>query len=134
MNGGTPRLTGYTLSNAVSVTVRDLDKIAGAVDDSLAAGATTLDSVAFRVEDPAKAQQQAREQAMAQAKAKAQTLASSAGVSIAGVASISETSATPVPPINYGAFAGAAVRDTATPVQVGTNEILVTVNVEYLIG
>jgi uncharacterized protein len=133
-NGGTPRLTGYTLSNAVSVTVRDLDKIGDAVDDSLAAGATTLDSVAFRVEDPAKAQQQAREQAMAQAKAKAQTLASSAGVSIAGVASISESSATPPPPIYYGAAAGAAVRDTATPVQVGTNEILVTVNVEYLIG
>jgi uncharacterized protein YggE len=133
-NGGTPRLTGYTLSNAVSVTVRDLDKLAGAVDDSLAAGATTLDSVSFRVEDPAKAQQQAREEAMAQAKAKAQTLASGAGVSITGIASISENSATPVPPIYYGAAAGAVARDAATPVQTGTNEILVTVNVEYLIG
>ena len=42
-----------------------------------------VDGVSFRVDDPAKAQQQAREQTMAQAKSKAQTLASGAGVSIA---------------------------------------------------
>lgn len=134
-NSGTPRLTGYTLSNSIAVTVRNLDKIGDAIDDGLAAGATTLDGVSFRVDDPAKAQQQAREEAMAQAKAKAQTLASGAGVSIAGVASISEV-ASPVPyPIFYGAAqAGAALKDIATPVQVGTNEVDVTVTVEYLIG
>jgi uncharacterized protein len=133
-NGGNPRLTGYTLSNAVSVTVRDLDKLGDAIDDGLAAGATTLDGVSFRVDDPAKAQDQARKEAMAQAKAKAQTLASGAGVSITGVASISETAA-PVPPIYYGgAQFGAIAKDAATPVQVGTNEVIVTVTVEYLIG
>jgi uncharacterized protein YggE len=133
-NGGNPRLTGYTLSNGVSVTVRDLNKLGDAIDDGLAAGATTLDGVSFRVDDPAKAQEQARKEAMAQAKAKAQTLASAAGVSISGVASISESSA-PVPPIYYGgAQFGAAVKDSATPVQVGTNEVMVTVTVEYLIG
>jgi len=133
-NGGNPRLTGYTLSNGVSVTVRDLNKLGDAIDDGLAAGATTLDGVSFRVDDPAKAQDQARKDAMAQAKAKAQTLASAAGVSISGVASISETAA-PVPPIYYaGAQFGAALKDSATPVQVGTNEVMVTVSVDYLIG
>ena len=86
------------LSNGVSVTLRDLDKIGDAIDDGLAAGATTLDGVTFRVDDPAKAQEQARKQAMTQAKSIADTLASSAGVSIKGVASISETTGpTPVP-------------------------------------
>jgi uncharacterized protein len=133
-NGGNPRITGYTLSNAVAITVRDLDKIGDAVDDALAAGATTLDSVSFRVDDPAKAQDQARTQAMAQAKAKAQTLASGASVSITGVASISENTATPIPPVYFGAMASAAARDAATPVETGTNDIIVNVTVEYLIG
>ena len=133
-NGGNPRLTGYTLSNGVSVTVRDLDKLGDAIDDGLAAGATTLDGVSFRVDDPAKAQDQARKEALAQAKAKAQTLALGAGVSITGVASISETAA-PIPPIYYGgAQFGAMAKDAATPVQVGTNDVMVTISVEYLIG
>ncbi|TMC59411.1 MAG: DUF541 domain-containing protein, partial [Chloroflexi bacterium] len=90
--------------------------------------------VSFRVDDPAKAQDQARKEALAQAKAKAQTLASGAGVSITGVASISETAA-PIPPIYYGgAQFGAIAKDAATPVQVGTNDVMVTISVEYLIG
>lgn len=132
---GTPRLTGYTLSNAVSVTVRDLNKLGDAIDDGLAAGATTLDGVSFRVDDSARAEQQAREQAMAQAKAKAQTLATAAGVSITGVASISEISAPLPQPMYYDAARLRAIaQDAATPIQVGTNEVIVTVTVEYLIG
>jgi len=134
-NGNPPKLTGYTLSNGVAVTIRDLDKIGDAIDDGLAAGATTLDGVTFRVDDPAKAQAQARQQAMAQAKSMADTLASSAGVSITGVASISESSA-PMPyPIAFDAGkAQALAADSATPVSVGTNDVIVTVSVVYLIG
>ena len=133
-NGQAPKLTGYMLSNAVAVTIRDLDKIGDAIDDALAAGATTLDGVTFRVEDPARAEQQAREEAMAQAKSKAETLASAAGVRITGVSSISETSA-PVPyPVYYGGEKGAGgALDVSTPIQTGTNEVVVTVAVVYLI-
>jgi len=130
-----PRITGYQLSNAVAVTVRDLSKLGDAIDNSLAAGATTLDSVSFRVADQAGAESQARTAAMTEAKATAQTLASAAGVSISGVSSIAEAVA-PVPyPVYYGAMAGAAAgKDVSTPVQPGTNEITVTVTVVYLIG
>ncbi|OGO51907.1 MAG: hypothetical protein A2V84_10760 [Chloroflexi bacterium RBG_16_70_13] len=133
-NGSTPRLTGYTLTNAVAVTIRDLDDAAGAVDGAMAAGATTLDSVTFRVADQASAERDAREAAMAEAKAKAQTLARAAGVAIEGVASITETVA-PIPyPVYYGAMAGTALRDVQTPILAGTNEVAVTVSVVYLIG
>jgi len=133
-NGSTPRLTGYTLTNAVAVTIRDLDDAAGAVDGAMAAGATTLDSVTFRVADQASAERDAREAAMAEAKAKAQTLARAAGVAIEGVASITETVA-PIPyPVYYGAMAGTALRDVQTPILAGTNEVAVTVAVVYLIG
>jgi uncharacterized protein YggE len=133
-NGSAPRLTGFTLTNAVAVTIRDLDVAAGAVDGAMAAGATTLDSITFRVANQTAAERDAREAAMAEAKTKAQTLAGAAGVSIEGVASITETVA-PIPyPVYYGVMAGAAVRDVATPIQAGTNEVSVTVAVVYLIG
>lgn len=133
-NGNPAKLTGYTLSNTVAVTVRDLDKVGDAIDKGLAAGATTLDGVTFRVEDQAAAEQQARQQAMTEARARADTLATGSGVTITGVASISETSA-PVPyPVDFGGARAAGVaQDVATPVETGTNEVVVTVAVSYLI-
>jgi uncharacterized protein YggE len=132
-NTNPPRLTGYTLTNSVAVTIRDLEVAGAMIDAAMAAGATTLDSITFRVADQTAAEKDAREAAMTEAKAKAQTLAAAAGVSIDGVASISETVA-PIPyPVYYGAMAGAAVRDAATPVEAGTNEVSVTVAVTYVI-
>lgn len=132
--GGTQgRLTGFMITNAVSATVRDLDRVSDAVDGAMAAGATTVDGVTFRVEDQAAAEAQARTQAMAQAKAKAAQLASAAGVSIVGVASIAEGSASVPVPMPYAAGAKAAALDASTPIQVGTNEIEVSVSVSYLI-
>jgi uncharacterized protein len=132
-NTNPPRLTGYVLSNAIAVTVRDIEKVGDAIDDALAAGATTLDGVGFRVADQASAEAQARTAAMTEAAAKAKTLADAAGVSIKGVASISETVAAIPYPIYYaGAAAGA--KDVQTPVQPGTSDVSVTVAVVYLIG
>ena len=134
VNTNPPRITGYSLSNGVAVTIRNLDKVGDAIDNSLAAGATTLDGVSFRVDDPARAQKQARTDAMAQAKASADALAAAAGVTITGVASITET-ATPVPyPIFYGTASGAPAKDMATPIQPGTTDVTLTVSVVYLIG
>ncbi|HEY2915602.1 MAG TPA: SIMPL domain-containing protein [Candidatus Limnocylindrales bacterium] len=130
-----PHITGYQFSNSVAVTLHDLAKVGDAIDAALAAGATSLDGVSFRVADEAGAEAQAREAAMTEARAKAQTLASAAGVSISGVASISETMA-PVPyPIAYGgAAAPADGKSVPTPVQPGTTDVSVTIAVVYLIG
>ena len=130
-----PHITGYQFSNSVSVTIRDLDKVGDAIDNGLAAGATSLDGVSFRVADEAGAEAQAREAAMTEAKAKAQTLASAAGVSITGVASISEQVAGTPYPIYYGAAAAPdAGKAVPTPVQPGTTDVTVTIAVVYLIG
>lgn len=136
LNTNPPRLTGYQLSNAVAVTVRDLDKLGDAIDNALASGATSLDGVSFRVADQTAAEAQARQAAMTDAKAKAKTLADAAGISISGVASINETVA-PVPyPIYYGSNAAGApgAKDVQTPVAPGSTEVTVTVAVVYLIG
>jgi uncharacterized protein YggE len=134
-NTNPPKLTGYQLSNAIAVTVRDLDRLGDAIDGALASGATSLDGVSFRVADQAAAEGQARQAAIDEAKAKAKTLADAAGISIGGVASISETVA-PVPyPVYYG-FGAATPKatDIQTPVAAGSTEVTVTVAVVYLIG
>lgn len=133
-NGNPPRLTGYQIVNAVQATVRKLDTISDVVDGALSSGATTLDGITFRVDDPATAEAQARDAAMKNARTKADALAKAAGVSITGVSSISEQSGSIPVPIPY--LAGGAAGDKAaasTPIQVGTNEVDVTVSVVYLI-
>jgi uncharacterized protein len=135
VNANAPRIVGYQFSNSLAATVRKLDVLGDAIDDALAAGATSLDSVTFRVDDETKAEAQARTAALADAKAKADALASGAGVSIQGVSSITETIAPTPYPIFYGQSAAGAPADKqiATPVQPGTNEVSVTVAVVYLI-
>jgi len=132
-NGTPPKLTGYQIVNAVQATVRKLDTISDVIDGALAAGATTLDGITFRVDDPAAAEAQARDAAMKNARAKADALAKAAGVSITGVSSITEQSGSTPVPVPYSAALAAPDKVASTPVQVGTNEVDVSVSVVYLI-
>lgn len=133
-SGKAPQIVGYELRNGVSVTVRDLDLVGAAIDGALAAGATTLDSLSLRVGDPTTAERGAREQAVAAARSKADTLARAAGTSITGVASISENVATPPWPVWRDAAGMALVPDAAaTPIEPGTADVEITVNVVYVI-
>ena len=131
-NGASPRITGYELRNGVVATVRDLAHLADAVDGSLAGGGSTLDGIAFRLDDPTGAEAQARSQAMKAARAKADALASAAGVTIIGVASINEESTSAPWPVPYAG--GAKADAVATPILPGTSDISITINVVYLMG
>lgn len=129
-DGKPPVLTGYELSNAVEVTIRDLAGIGGVIDGSLAAGATSMEGLAFRVDDPTDAERAARLGAMAQARARADVLAEAAGVAIARVDAVVEGGDwSPGPPRPMAARL--AMSDAATPVEGGTVEVIVSVTVTY---
>ncbi len=129
----TATLTGYSFTNLVKATVRDLDKLPAVIDDGVTAGATQVQGISFRVDDPKPLQVQARDLAVADARSKADALAKAAGVSIRGVVSVSESSYTPSP-IYYSAGSADMAKEASTPVQSGTTTIQVTVTVTYLIG
>jgi uncharacterized protein YggE len=129
----TQRITGYQLQNTVTVTVRDLSKVSDVLDDSVIAGATTVNGISFDVADRTAAEAQARTAAMVDAKAKADTLASAAGVSITGVASISESVSTPIWYAPEMSAAGAAQDRASTPVMPGSTDVTISVSVSYLI-
>ena len=92
----------------MNVVVRDLSKVGDLIDDAIAAGATTVDGVTFRVNDPSGAEAQARKAAVDDAKAKAEALASAAGVRITGVTGISDVGGSMPYPAVYERAAVAA--------------------------
>ena len=132
-----PVITGFQTDNIVSITIRDISKVGDTIDAAVGAGATSVNGITFRVDNPTTVEAQARQAAMLDAKAKADTLATAAGVTIRGVASISEVSASTPQPIYYDkAAAGSAPAADArvtTPVQPGTVETDIMVTVVYLI-
>jgi uncharacterized protein len=133
-NGSSPRLVGQQFTNTVKVTVRNLKSVATVVDDAIAAGATTVQGIGFRLNDPKMAQAQARALAMADARAKADALTAAAGVSIKGFASINETTVQTSTVAYLGALDAARAAAPSTPIQTGTTDIVVQVSVSYLIG
>jgi uncharacterized protein YggE len=132
-NNGQGKLTGFQVVNEVAITVRDVTKVGDLVDAGVAAGATSVDGVTFRVNDETAAEGQARTAAVADARAKANALAGAAGVTISGVESIVEQSDTTPPPLPFAAAAPA--KDAAsTPVSPGTTEVDIVVTVVYQLG
>ncbi|MBX0327859.1 SIMPL domain-containing protein [Oscillochloris sp. ZM17-4] len=83
-------VTGYTVSNQVSVTIRDLAQAGGLLDQVVQAGANRIYGVSFSVADPSAALAQARDKAVADAKARAEQLAGQAGATVGQVLVISE--------------------------------------------
>jgi uncharacterized protein YggE len=129
-----PRVTGYQLSNAVEATIRTIDAAGGLIDAALAAGATSLDGLSFRLADPSDALAKARRLAVADGRARAETLAGEAGVQLGRVVAISEGgSIAPGPPLPMAELQMKSA-DVATPVEAGTDELSVTVTVTYAIG
>ena len=132
-DGKAPTLTGYDLADVVEVTVRDLTALGPVVDGALTAGATSLDGLTFRVDDPREAERAARMAAFAEARSRAEVLAVAAGVSIAGVADIVEGGPPPAWPQAKAARMMVAA-EASTPVEAGSTEIAVTVTVTFRIA
>jgi uncharacterized protein YggE len=126
-----PTLTGYELANVVEVTVRDLARLGDVVDGTLAAGATSMDGLSFRIADPTEAEREARVLAMAQARSRADVLAEAAGLTIDGVAEVIEGAAGQPPGPRPKAERMMMAADVATPVEAGSLEIAVAVTVTY---
>jgi uncharacterized protein YggE len=93
--------TVYYVSNMVSLTVRDLPKLGDLLQSALTQGANSVQGVIYSIADPAAALDQARVEALNDARQQAEQLASSAGVSLGPVFSMSDSYSPP--PITYAA-------------------------------
>jgi uncharacterized protein YggE len=123
-----PKLRGQNVSHQYVITVRALDTIGRVIDDGLAAGATTLDGVVFRTADPAEAEAAARAAAVRDARSKAEALAAEAGIRVGDVVSMTEVvGGGPTPILRKARVMMAAAEAAPTPVEAGTDEVVVSV-------
>ena len=129
--GETPKITGYHVTNIVTVKVRNIANVGKVLDTAIEAGANSINSVMFTVDNPAKAQDEARTLAVKDAMAKAQTLATAAGVKVGKINVISELSGGVQPIYKTADYAVAQAAGGAGPVETGQNEIAVTVEMHF---
>jgi uncharacterized protein YggE len=124
------RITGYEVSNQVTATLHDIAAAGALIDQAAAAAgdAIRVQSIQFSVADESAARAEARADAVRRALAQARQLADAAGVGLGPVRSIVEL-AGEQPPVPY--MADAARAQAAVPIQPGTQELAVTVEVVH---
>jgi uncharacterized protein len=129
-NNNTPKLTGYQVSENLSVVLRDLSTAGSIISDAAQVGGDALQiggaSLDLDQDDALIAK--ARQAAFADAQAKAQAYATAAGRTLGPVTSISETTDSQPQQI-YNTFAAAAPAASGAPVPIEAGSQDVTVNV-----
>lgn len=124
---GKARIIGFQASNQVNVRLRDINKIADALDRMINAGANEISGVSFSVSDPSKALDAARKDAVADAKRKADIYAQAAGVGLGRAVAIQEEGTPPLFQPRPMAMRAAA----APPVQPGEETLRISVTIAY---
>jgi uncharacterized protein YggE len=126
-----PGISGFVVSNMLTVEVHDLAGLGGVIDAALGDGANTLGGLFFGIEDDAALREAARRAAVADAAAKARVLAEAAGVTLGAVGEIVEGG-------DFGGpFPGARMEmalDGAPPVAPGEVGLTVTVTMTWAIA
>jgi uncharacterized protein YggE len=132
-SGDTPRMTGYSASQRLSVRTRELDALGRVIDRAITAGATVVDDISLEVADPGPAQAGARQLAMTDARARAEALAQAAGVTLGRAVNVVEgpRGAEPRPFAKARAELMAAAADT--PIAAGSTDVVVEVEVTFAI-
>lgn len=138
----TPELMGYAMSHQLNVTVRDIDKLSGAISAAIAAGATSTYNLELTVSSSDSAYADALKIAVASAKVKAEALATALGVKLVPVpVKVNETSAS-YSPSTYRDYemaipqtgAVSAAEDNGASVSMGELKVNADVEVTYEIA
>lgn len=131
-----PDIVGYTVNQTASVKIRDFAKIGDVMGPLSQKGANSVSQLSFTLDDPAKAESEARAKAIKQAQEKADAVAKSGNFTIGKLLSIDENG-TPTPYYGYGiggdgsmtkSLAAAPVAPTIEP---GSKDIKITVSLRY---
>ena len=126
-------ITGYVVREDLRVTVRDLKTAGATISAAVAAGgnAARLSGVVFALEEDDALRTAARDEAYAEARAKAEQYARLSGRRLGDVVSIEEdVRQTPSDPYLSASYDTAAAR-SAVPIEAGSTEVRVTVQVRW---
>ena len=131
-------VTGYRVTNTVSVKVREVEKAGEVIDAVVTVGGNMIrvSGISFTVDDPSPYYEQARKLAITYAKKKADQMAAETGIELGKITYITESSYT-----SSSLYRNYAMEDVAipapiitTPVSVGQLDITTTVQIAYAIA
>jgi len=128
-----PKISGYTASEQISFTLRDVSKVGKALDTLAGDVGATNASIQFALDDRKPAEAEARTQSIGDARAKAEAMAKAGGVRVGALLSVSDQPGSSVGPTIYGAAQAVSGRvDTVVPV--GDLDVVIRVQVQYAIA
>jgi uncharacterized protein YggE len=120
-------VSGYTVSNQVRVTVRDVKRLGEILDQAITLGANQMHGIAFEVSTAEQLKDDARKLAMQNARRRADLYATAAGAQLGPVLRISED----VTDAGRPMLQKSRVALSAVPVEAGTQTLEVEVHVTY---
>jgi len=124
-------VVGYRVLNQVLVTLRDLSRLGGILDQVVAAGANDIGGLSMEKDDTSAERAAALERAMFDARARASVLAKAAGASLGEALQVSEGGRASILPISMTTVRASSA--AAVPVSAGELEIVATVDVTFAI-
>lgn len=130
---GEPKIVGYSVSNALTVRVRNLADAGGILDKVVGLGVNQGGGIAFVKDDIKPTLTEARKRAVADAVVRAKTLAEAADVKLGKILSIEEQSIMPRP-MPYGGGVRMAAKDASVPLESGESTYRTQVNVIFEIA
>jgi uncharacterized protein len=122
-------IVGYTATNSVGVTLRNLDKTGGVIDAAVDAGANQVSGPNLVRSDQSALYRAALRVAIANARAKARTIARASGLALRRITDVSESGGPT--PVADTAKVGAA---PSTPIEPGTQLVEATVTVTFSVA
>jgi hypothetical protein len=127
-----PRITGYQVSNQVTLTVRDLSKLGPTIDAVVRVGANQINGINFGLQNVDAASDQARATAVRNLQTKAELYARATGLRIVRLVNLSESGGYQPRPYPMPMMrASAASMDAATNIQPGEVQVRVDVTATY---
>jgi uncharacterized protein YggE len=122
-------VVGYTATNSVGVTLRNLDRAGTVIDAAVDAGANQVSGPNLVRSDQSALYRQALRGAIADAKAKARTIARASGLTLRRITDVTESGG-PIP-VPESAKASAA---PTTPIEPGTEVVTASLTVTFSVG
>jgi uncharacterized protein YggE len=129
---GPPRVTGYQVTNQVTVLVRDLARLGPAVDAVVRSGANQINGISFGLQNADARADEARRQAVANVQRRAELYAQATGLRLVRLVNLTESGGyTPPRPMMEFARATSADSAASTPVQAGEVQVRVDVTAVF---
>jgi uncharacterized protein YggE len=116
-----PRIVDYTVRNAVTVKIRELDHLGAVLQAAVGSGANDVGALSFTFADPGKLLDEARRKAMADARHRAALYAEAAGMALGPVVRITDNGG--VVPRPYAMMRTMAAPKGGVPISRGEREV-----------